>query len=809
MTNAIQQQTNFTAGELSPYLQSRTDLQQYGNSAQTINNFIVRHQGGLLKRPGTVFVREIKNSANDVRLIPFEYSNTDAYVIEMGAGYFRFYRDGGIVLSSAAITNGTFDTDLTGWTDGDTGTGASTFSAGVMRLAGGAAGEAIRTQSVANTGIGSYTLTFTSATNTCVYRIGTTSGGVDLATGTSALGVNVIPFTTTVAGTIYVQFRNANNNNADVDTVSLSTPPYEISNPFSQDQLDDIQFAQSYDIIYFTHNSHEPSQLTRTGHAIWTLADVTFVDGPYFDLFHAQYGGRGGSGITLTASAATGSGITLTASAALFVSTDVGRLVRQRPTAGTDPWGWARITAYTSSTVVTITIERTLTSTVATDQWRLGAWSNTTGFPAALSFFEQRFVFANSTTQKQTIWFSKSGDLTRFQPDDDNFEDSVIASSAMTYTIADNKANIINWIASQKVLLLGTSSGVWLVSASSTGQALTPDNISIKPIINEGSAARPPLVTRTAIIYPQRFKRKLLEIGYNFSDDNYRSADLALLAEHRTMGNIKWLTTQVNPNYLVWMTTEDGQLNGLTYVREQNVIGWHQHNLGGTDVEVKTLCTIPTSTEDQVWMVTSRTIDGSTVQYVEYLSPYFIEQDVEEAAFVDSYIAYSGASTDTLSGLDHLEGETVQVFGNGGQVVATSVVTAGAITLDEEVTTAVVGLGYTSQYLSNAIDVPMASGTVQGRRGRAYKAAIQLYRSFGGQIGSSLTDLDVMPEYSSETLMDEPLTLTTGVVEFRIPSDYQFEPHIAIVHGLPVPFNLTGIITSATFNSVPTARSSV
>jgi hypothetical protein len=109
-------QTNFTSGEISPYMQSRTELAQYGNSASIIQNAMVRPHGGIMKRPGTIYVGEVKNSANFTRLVPFEYSNTDAYAIEMGAGYFRFFRNGAAVTITAAIKNGTFTTDLTGWT---------------------------------------------------------------------------------------------------------------------------------------------------------------------------------------------------------------------------------------------------------------------------------------------------------------------------------------------------------------------------------------------------------------------------------------------------------------------------------------------------------------------------------------------------------------------------------------------------------------------------------------------------------------------------------------------------------------------
>ncbi len=797
MSNFSLLQNSFTSGELSPFLAARTDLQQYGSAAQVIQNMLVRAQGGLIKRPGTIFVSEVKNSANETRLIPFTYSNTDAYMIEMGAGYFRFYREGGQILSTAAISNGTFDTDLTGWTDDDTGTGASTFSAGTMALNGGAGGVAARTQGLAFMGTAQYTLTFTVTTNTCTYRIGTTSGGTEIATGTGALGVNNIAFTPTTAGVVYIQFRNINNNTSNVDTVSIDTPVYEINNPYTQDHLIDVKYVQSYDYLFFVHNSYAPRALTRTGHAQWTLTTITFTDGPFYDITDALYGSTG-SNITITPSAATGT-VTLTASAALFASTDVGRLIRLR-SVDSVAWGWGTITAYTSSTVVTCVVTRTFTASTASAQWRLGYWSATTGYPGVVAFNEQRMVFARSNLKQQTIWFSVSGDFFNFDPDDTNNKDAVVDSSAMTYTIADNKGNVIQWMASQKVFYIGTSGGVWIARASSQGEPMTPQTITIVPIINEGASPTPPLVTRTAVIYAQTFGRKLLEIGYQFSDDSYRGADLALLAEHRTRGKIKWLTNQINPNYSVWAAMYDGTLSSVTYIREQNIVGWQEAVLGGADVLVKDVATIPGVSEDETWVIVSRTIDGTTKQYMEYFAPIFIDQDVEEAWFVDSGIAYSGVATDTLSGLDHLEGETISVFGDGGRVVATGAVTGGSITLQEEVSEAVVGLPYTSIIETNALNTTTSSGPATGRRGRVYKAELQLYRSFGGQIGMDADHLDIMPEYGSEFLMDTALSLSTGMVEFRLPTDYKFLPHIYIKHDLPVPFSVIGITYQTSFS---------
>lgn len=99
MAKASPIQSSFNAGELSPQLKGRIDLKKYGTGCEVLYNFLPQLYGPARKRPGTRFVREVKNSANAVRLVPFEYSTDQAYVLEFGNQYIRFYANGGIVIN--------------------------------------------------------------------------------------------------------------------------------------------------------------------------------------------------------------------------------------------------------------------------------------------------------------------------------------------------------------------------------------------------------------------------------------------------------------------------------------------------------------------------------------------------------------------------------------------------------------------------------------------------------------------------------------------------------------------------------------
>lgn len=768
-------QTSFSSGELSPLMKGRTSLSQYANGCSLLQNMVVLPQGGITKRPGTQFIREVKDSADTTILIPFTAGTEQAYVMEVGEGYIRFFRDGGILLSTAAVANGTFATDLASWTDGDTGTGASTWSAGVMRLNGGAGGVAIRTQAVTYVGISQHTLTFTSATNTCTYRVGSTSGGTEWASGTSSLGVNTINFTPTTAGTIYIQFRNAANNNADVDTVSINTPIYELDNPWTMDQLEEIQFAQSKDTMYLAHNDTALRKLRRFGASNWDLVNVDLVDGPYFPKTHDTYGGVG-TGITLDPSGLSGS-VTVTASSALFVSTDVGRKIRFRELT-THEWSELTITAYTSATQVTANVEKALVGHLPSTEWRLGAFSATTGHPACVGFHEQRLVLGNTPYQPQTVWFSRGGDIEIFQPDNDSYKDEVDATSAMTYTLSSRDTNSVNWISSRNVLFLGTSGSTFIAKASSLDEAITPNNISIKPSVKTASHASLPIETTNATLFIHYHQKKVMELAYNVEQDSMVAVDLNILADHLGETKFKRIVRQEEPYNILWAITETGELKALTYIRDQQVVGWHRHILGGTNVAVKSIAVIPGTRETELWMIVSRTINGSTKQYVERLTQFF-RDDIEDvdAVFVDCSLTYDGSSTSAITGLDHLEGQTVSAFTDGYVGVVTSAVTAGAITLQEAAVKAQVGLSYTAKVTNMPIEMQGPAGTLQGSIIRAWKAFVRFHRSALAKVGYSTEDSDIVENFGDNYVMGGPIPLFSGIKE--IPFDHGTELEIS------------------------------
>lgn len=574
----------------------------------------------------------------------------------------------------------------------------------------------------------------------------------------------------------------------DNGQILSSGSAYEISSPYLEAELFDIKYAQSADVMYVCHPNHPVKKLSRTGHTSWTLTTVEFTDGPYLD--------DNITTTTLTSSAHTvGTGRTLTASSTTginndqgWLSTDVGREVTFRD-------GYGKITGYTSSTVVTWEIlEDTGSGSHSTD-WSLGAFSDTTGHPSCVTFFEQRLVFAATLSQPQTIFFSRSGD---YENMNENRGGTIADDDAIIYTIASNQVNAIRFMTSTRTLIIGTAGGEFTVSGGGTDVAVTPTNILIKKQSNNGAANVDALAVGNATIFLQRARRKMRELAYNFDVDGYVAPDLTILAEHISEGGFKQLSYQQEPNQIIWGVRNDGQLIGLTYQREQQVVAWHRHIFGGAfgsgNAVCESIATIPTDdSEYQSWVIIKRTINGATKRYVEFIHQYdFDESDDTSFNFLDSQLSYDGSAVTTISGLDHLEGQTVSVLADGA-THPDKTVSSGSITLERSASKVKVGLGYTSLLQTMRIDAGAQNGTSQSKTKRIYEITARLYESIGVEVGPDLNNMERIPFRSSANAMDSGINVFTGDKEIEFRGNYETDGFIFVRQTQPLPLTILSL----------------
>lgn len=441
----------------------------------------------------------------------------------------------------------------------------------------------------------------------------------------------------------------------------------------------------------------------------------------------------------LQPSALTGS-ITVTALGDFkpFVSTDVGRQIRfQYP--GREP-GWGVITAFSTSQGVTVLLYRDLPSTAPLESWRLGAWSDTTGWPHTGTFYQQRLFTGRTLAQPQTIWASQSGDFQNNRPDSWVAGAPAIQdTNALNFTLASGIAAPIDWFIGVRRLIVGTAIGQWTLS--SRGAALTPSDFSADP--QSGIKARDiaPIQIDSGGLFVQRAKRALYDISYSQQIDGLKASDVTILSDHIAKGSFAQIIYQAEPVSSVWSRLEDGTLTCLTYKRDQNVVGWTPCTLAPTVASaavVESIAVIPGNNDsgqvyssinrDEFWMVVRRTIGGVTKRYIEMMEGFFdgpnrstytdkslwraaVTAAQVDAFYVDCGLTYSGVPTSTITGLAHLNGETVKVVADGA-VLTDAVVAAGQITLDLPARKVHVGLSY--PWIYRGMKLPYGSPTGAG-----------------------------------------------------------------------------------------------
>tara|TARA_Y100000592_G_C5472367_1_gene320254 strand:- start:712 stop:2988 length:2277 start_codon:yes stop_codon:yes gene_type:complete len=740
---------NFTAGELSPRLEGRTDVNKYFNGCKKLQNFLIHPHGGASRRPGTKYVNTVKTSANFTRLIPFEFNVEQAYILEFGEQYFRVHKDGGTVVSGGSPVE-----VATVYTSAQVSEIKFTQSADVMYLV----HPSHPVQKITRTSHTAWTITEVNFLRGPMQDPNTTT--TTLTANGRAGSVTVTASASTFVSTDVGRLIKLHDGFAKITNFSSAT---SVTATVQENAEGRTELMPGYTATTIAFFEGDPSSTglehnDRITDTAGNFVTEGFKVGQKVTISGASNGGNNKSTAVLL--------VQVTADTILFSPS---------------------VDLVDEAAGQSITINGELE---ADNNFSLGAFSATTGHPAAVTFFEQRLVFANTTAQPQTLFFSVGGSF-------EDFADGIDADDALTYTIGSNQVNVIRYLTSSRVLIVGTSGGEFAVSASGSAEPLSPTNAQIKRQANYGSANIQPIQVGNVTMFVQRASRKVRELVYNFDSDSYQAPDLTVLAEHITDSGITEMAYQQEPDNIVWCVLTDGRFVGMTYRREENVVGWHEHILGGSfgsgNSVVESVAVIPGDLdEDNVYLVVKRTINGATARYIETFSNFDFGTDVEDAFFVDSGLTYSGSAATTISGLNHLEGQSVSILANGA-THPNKTVSSGSITLDRSVTKAHIGLGFDSTLQTMRVDAGGTEGTAQGKIKRIHDITLRLFRTVGIQVGSSESEIDRIPFRSSADDMDTALSMFTGDKELEFRGGFDNDGFIVVKQNQPLPTTVLAI----------------
>lgn len=729
-------QRTFAGGELAPALHARADQVKYLTGLRTCRNFMVLRSGGVANRPGTRYVGECKTSSISVQILRY-VSDTVGESILIEAGI-NYLR---FYKNGAAVTL---------------------------------------------TGVAAYN----GATNYVIGDI-VASGGVNYYC--IADNVGTAPPN---AGFWY----------------AMPGSILELPTPFGSSLF---AWVQSGNVITMTSGAGvvAPHELIYLGLTQWVIRAVDFspgVDAPTGPIATPGAAGTLNYKYQVTAAAPETyeeSEPSLVATAALgAVPTQLAPNVVQWtavPNAPEyyiycDPYGNGTFGYIGTATGVGVTtfndIGFTPDFSITPPQPRT-PFASAGNYPRTAAVYQQRRFFANTINNPDSVWGSRTGFTSNFGVSSPLQDDD-----AITFRIAGNQHNPVRFLLGLKTLIVLTDAGEWTVRGSQG--VLTPSTILADQETYLGVAADvPPVIVGNSILYVQARGGIVRDLRFEQEVEGLAGRDLTLFSTHLFDGyTIDEIDFQQTPNSIVWCCRSDGTLLGLTYLREQEVWGWHRHD-SGASCRFEHVCVVPEAGEDVLYVVTRRTIGGVFHRYIEKLERREIFDLAADAFFVDAGLSYSGAPVSVISGLGHLEGETLAILGDGavvydgdpdGAQAGTFTVFAGKITLPAAYATIHAGLPIRFGEVET-LDIDIAGESIRDKRKRIGQLALLVdasSRSFhAGPDIDHLYQYKLGPEEGTNSA-----TQFTGQAEMGITAQFDPKGRIFIQQRDPLPLTVLGVM---------------
>jgi hypothetical protein len=756
--------TALNAGELSPYMDARADVEKYRTGCRRLENMIVLPYGGVYRRAGTEYLGEAKLGNKRCRLIGFNFSVTTRFVLELGDEYIRVWGNNGPVLSGGTPL------EL-----------ASPYLEAELREI-----QYVQVNDImylAHANHAPRKLTRVADDNWTLTTVQWDYPPV--------LDQNITPVTI------------ASSAATGTATLTASASTFQSGHVGSQWA---IQWPRTSGAINETIDGNKTSTTTLDIQGTWTLTTVGTWLGTLrlLRIPRKEMDEDGGAGFTayevvrefnslttarnFTATGTEDDRVGLKLQILNYVSNTSARVFLE--STDFNSGGTVTISSVASGTSSTATVDKWLGSTItATAQWSEAAFSAVRGYPRAVAIHEQRLCFAGTTHQPNTVWCSRVDDF-------ENFQLASSADGALQFTVASSEGNRIAWMFSQKRLMIGTSGDEWTIGGADSSAPFSSTNIQAQRQSGYGSKTIRAILLNDVLLFLQRRGRKVRELTYNFERDGWVAPDLTVLSEHITEGEIAEMAFQQQPDAILWAVKGDGKLIGMSYERDQNVVAWHRHSTDGSFESVATVYGLSGS-DDEVWFSVQRTIGGVSKRYIERFKAdnraNFESESKADWWYLDCAKRYSGASTATVTGLSHLNGKTAGILADGAAQVSATV-TSGEVTLAKPATKVLVGLPFTSTVLPMKFDFELRDGPTRGRRKRINRATVSLYHSLGGEVSTNGTEWYWIYPRDFDDPMDASPPPFSGDAEVVVGGDYSFDGDFHLRQTLPYPLTVRALV---------------
>lgn len=442
--------------------------------------------------------------------------------------------------------------------------------------------------------------------------------------------------------------------------------------------------------------------------------------------------------------------------------------------------GAVTIDSLDSSTVANVTVATALPVTnglVATKRWSEGVWSPLRGYPASVTFLNERCIYAGN----DTVWFSEVGEYEKFEAGTNDSD---------SFSLVIPSTNPIRWIkALGEVLVVGTTGDEWTISSNKLGVPITPSNFLINPATTYGSAAIQPIKTNNVILFVDSVGRKVRE--FTFGDNAYVAPDMTSLAEHITDSGITSIAFQKNPDEILWATLDDGGLRTMPYDRANNVVAWSKHPTTG---DVKSVAVNPATDEDEVWISVERDVSGVDMVLIEVFEPRVFDT-IEDCHFVDSGVFYDDDAATVITVGIHLAGKTVHILADGVVVTPQTVSAVGTITLDTAASKVHAGLSFTPKLEPMRPDITTAAGTTHSSLVKVPEMGISFLNTMNATYGVTDDDqFDIDFDDERWTNNAEIDNLFTGDIIVAVDGGFSLDNNLIISSDSPLPLTVRALI---------------
>lgn len=566
--------------------------------------------------------------------------------------------------------------------------------------------------------------------------------------------------------------------------IALTDDIFEMYHPYNVTEIFELDYEQNGDVLLVTHLNHPVLRMIRADHDHWVPEEITYTP--------ATAAPTG-----LSASGGTGTAYdykVTTVNAADLEESLPSSSVSNNEDGGTITWtnvtGALQYNVYKAENGIYgfigsaadgtagFTDKKLIPLTDDTPPAAQNPFADTANYPSCVAFHEQRTIFGGANPQRVNT--SQIGNYFNF-----SVSEPANDADALTLDVVSNKIAQIRYVISQIDLLVFTAGAE--IRINSGERPFILDNLSRKQQSSYGcELGVKPKIVGDKILFVQRGGQNIRDFAYSFEADKFTGGDLSVIAKHLFDGRqvTDWAYTS-EPYPILWMVMTDGDVVGMTIANEHDVLAFHEHTTDGT---FESVCAVPEGDTTALYFVVNRTVNGGTVRYIEKLSTW-VANPVADATFLDAH-ATGTITGSSISGLDHLEGETVTCY-IGGDVIPDLVVSSGSITLPRTYTSAAACVGL--PYVSRLKTLEPALQDAYGNEMSVARLQLRILNTRGVWAGPDEANMTEYPTRLYEDWGESPQP-KTDTIELVVEPSWSTRGQVVVEQPDPLPSYILAIV---------------